>query len=49
MHFGLSVLRLQPSEFWNTTLRELTVALGPVTAIPRQDFENLMKEHPDPS
>jgi uncharacterized phage protein (TIGR02216 family) len=51
MGFGLGVMRLSPSAFWGTTLRELAAAvnavLPPTTAPSRLSFDALMMRYPD--
>ncbi len=48
MRFGLNELKLSPTEFWRSTLRELSSAMAP-TASPmlRQNLQNLMDTFPD--
>jgi uncharacterized phage protein (TIGR02216 family) len=48
MNVGLGELRLSPSEFWNATLRELSVAVRtPGEPASRETLEELMKRFPD--
>jgi uncharacterized phage protein (TIGR02216 family) len=48
MHLGLGELQLAPDEFWNATLRELSVAVrAPGEAASREALDELMKRFPD--
>jgi uncharacterized phage protein (TIGR02216 family) len=49
MQFGLGTLRLTPTEFWRSTLRELRAAVSSSFQPPllRQNLDDLMKDYPD--
>ncbi len=52
MAFGLGVLRLSPTAFWQTTLRELAAAMRGVFPDVPDDFNKaaldaLMRRYPD--
>ena len=48
MHLGMGHLRLSPPEFWRSTLREITSAMGlPPRPVLRQTLNQLMEQYPD--
>ena len=48
MKLGLGALRLSPDQFWRSTLREITSAVGvPPRPLLRQTLNELMELHPD--
>lgn len=48
MQLGIGQLRLTPTEFWRSTLRELVSALGsPSGPLQRQNLNELMRQWPD--
>jgi uncharacterized phage protein (TIGR02216 family) len=52
MRFGLHDLKLAPTEFWRSTLRELGSAAGPASPSAsvselRQNLTTMMEQHPD--
>jgi uncharacterized phage protein (TIGR02216 family) len=48
MQLGMGHLRLSPHEFWRSTLREISNALGhPPRPLLRQTLNALMEQYPD--
>ena len=48
MKLGLGHLRLSPDQFWRSTLREITSAVGvPPRPLLRQNLDDLMEHFPD--